>query len=82
MRLKEDSDSWKSSSIVRRDFKHDPGLPEDEAIPSRKKKKKKTPTRCKHEYGEWSPASSPYSYYSRRNCLKCDRREMKMNLAS
>lgn len=30
MRLKEDSTSWKSRSIIRRDFRHDPGLPEAE----------------------------------------------------
>lgn len=30
MRLKEDSTSWKSGGIKRRDFRHDPGLPETE----------------------------------------------------
>lgn len=43
MRLKEDSSSWKSNGIKRRDFRHDPGLPETE-IPRHtglKRKKKK-----------------------------------------
>lgn len=30
MRLKEDSTSWKSRGIMRRDFRHDPGTPESE----------------------------------------------------
>lgn len=30
MRLKEDNTSWKSGGIKRRDFRHDPGLPETE----------------------------------------------------
>lgn len=41
MRLKEDSSSWRASGILRRDFRHDPGLPEDEIPKHRKKKRKK-----------------------------------------
>lgn len=43
MRLKEDDSSWKAGGIKRRDFRHDPGLPETE-IPRHtglKRKKKK-----------------------------------------
>lgn len=43
MRLKEDSSSWKSGGIKRRDFRHDPGVPETE-VPRHtglKRKKKK-----------------------------------------
>lgn len=48
MRLKEDSTSWKSRSIMRRDFRHDPGLPETE-IP-RHKKSGKNKKKHVHEY--------------------------------
>ena len=48
MRLKEDSSSWKSSSIKRRDFRHDPSQPQRTKF-SRKKDTKKW---CKGRVGE------------------------------
>lgn len=46
MRLKKDSTSWKSRSIVRRDYRHTPLTPDEEAPRHRKTKKGKK----KHEH--------------------------------
>lgn len=48
MRLKEDSSSWRASGIVRRDFRHDPGMPETEIPKHRKLKRSKV--KHVHEY--------------------------------
>ena len=66
MRLKEDSTSWKSRSIMRRDFRHDPGLPEDE-VPRRSHPKGKNKKHV-HDYkpGEGSEIVKRYSFSERR----------------
>jgi hypothetical protein len=50
LRLKEDNSSWKSRSIKRRDFRHDPGLPETEIPRQTGLKSKKT--KHVHKYVE------------------------------
>jgi hypothetical protein len=53
MRLKEDSSSWKSRGIMRRDFRHIKGDPEvPDGHPKHRKKKPKKPKRCHHEWIE------------------------------
>jgi hypothetical protein len=73
MRLKEDNNSWKSRSITRRDYRHDPGLPEDEVPQHKKKKPKINRSRCKHEM-EVLPKSIGAVYFTVRRCKLCNKR--------
>ena len=72
MRLKEDSSSWKSSSIQRRDFRHDPGLPETE-IPRHRSKRSKNEKRKskridhKHVWVESTYHSDSYYWFAKRD---------------
>lgn len=58
MRLKEDNSSWKSSGIMRRDFRHDPGLPETE-VPRHRPKKSKPPRRKIGHKHVWTAFAKP-----------------------
>ena len=49
MRLKEDNTSWRAGGIKRRDFRHDPGLPETE-IPRHMTNKSKKKKKHVHDY--------------------------------
>ena len=72
MRLKEDSTSWRAGGIKKRDFRHDPGLPDSEIPKYRKKRKKVRRNRCKHTY-----TTLNRYYYEILLCSKCGRREWK-----
>lgn len=64
MRLKEDSSSWRSRGIQRRDYRHDFGTPEvPKGHPKRKVKKPRKRIDHKHiwiEEGPWWPEWWPY----------------------
>lgn len=62
MRLKEDNSSWRSRGIVRRDFRHDAGLPETETGRT-KVKKKKPRKRIDHKH-IWVEHTRPYPYFA------------------
>lgn len=78
MRLKEDSDSWKAGGIKRRDFRHDPGLPETEVTRHKGQRSKK---KHDHKYGEWVYLRTEKSWFGERHrhirtCQTCGHKQM------
>lgn len=81
MRLKEDSDSWKSNGIIKRDFRHD----NSDTLLRKKPSKKDTKKWCKGKVGiihVWIDVDkSSISFFSwhTRKCTNCGKKDIEFN---
>ena len=81
MRLKEDSDSWKSSGIIKRDFRND----HSDSFSRKKSSKKDTKRWCKgkvgveHEYKLVESGKISRLYWKTHKCINCGKKDFEFS---